>query len=176
MTLPTIFDEMARTRDQIFEPFQAQFNKVFDEFFGPRSKSTIKSLVRTSYPKLDAVVAEGQYRVDIAVPGVNPDDLKVEIRPVTESIKTEEGVTQRDTGYRVLRISGRMDHRFQTPQESAFQVRELKRSFFEREELLPKGLEGDPEAKYEHGMLSLIWQLPEKENEPEARQIEIRRA
>jgi HSP20 family molecular chaperone IbpA len=64
--------------------------------FGPkRLPSLLNSLKHSNYPRLDIIVMNGSYRIEAAVPGVEPNDIKVEILPGNGS-------------ERLLKISGRM--------------------------------------------------------------------
>ncbi len=158
-------------REDAFHPIRERFDKLFDQMFGPDSLHAVRSNSRSGYPKLDIVETHDQYRIEVAVPGVNPDDLKVEVVPVVET----QGNFGIDTQYRVLRISGKMDYQFQTPEDAKFQYRELRRGQFTREVLLPEWMAEDPVATHEHGILKLEWSKPEKAKIPEPKQIPIRK-
>lgn len=160
-------------REDLFFPLQQQFDKVFDELFGPkRLPSFLNSLkVRSGYPKLDILVTDGCFRIEAAVPGVDPDDLKIEI--VEESGETSTfGVDS--PSHRLLRLTGRMSHDYQYSNDTDYCFRELTRAKFQRVIRLPDEVKGDPEAVIKNGMLTLTWKL-EKPLKPEVRQISLKK-
>jgi HSP20 family molecular chaperone IbpA len=131
--------------------------------FGPkRLPSLLNSLKHSNYPKLDILVTDGRYRIEVAVPGVVPDDLKVEILPESN-------------GERVLRICGKMSHDYQYSKETEYHFRELTRAKFQRVITLPDYVKGDPDATVQNGMLTLTWQLEQPLANPEVKQIPIKK-
>lgn len=150
-------------------PFQQRFDKLFDQFFGPEGLHSVRSMSRTGYPKLDAYVADGEFRIEASVPGVKHEDLKVEIIPCKE----EDYPLQANVASRkLLKITGQMDYCYQCSPEAVFQLKELRRSHFERQLLLPETIEGDPEAVLDNGILRLVWKLPQ-EKKQEAKLIPV---
>lgn len=115
----------------------------------------------SSYPKLDILKTDGKYKIEVAVPGVQPNDLKVEILPD-------------NNGERMVRISGKMAHDYQHSKETEFHFRELCRTKFQRVILLPNEVQGDPEAVIQNGMLTLTWQILLKSNVTDVKQIPIK--
>lgn len=148
-------------REDMFFPLQAEFDKLFDEFFGSKRFPSIMNGVKTrsGYPKLDVLIVDGQYRIEAAVPGVDPNDLKVEIIP--------------QDGVRCVRISGRISHDYQYSNETDYHHRELTRSRFQRVLALPSDISGDPAAVIKNGMLTLTWTLPKKETDEQSRVIPL---
>lgn len=136
------------SRDDIFRPIEERFNRLFDTFFGSESQNAVRSLSKSGYPKVDVLTKDGQFRVEAALPGVRLDQLRVEILPWSD-----QSLSQR----KVLKISGKMDYEYQYPENTAYQIKELSRSRFERTILLPSNLEGDPMALLENGILRLTW-------------------
>lgn len=156
-------------RDAFFVPIEDHFNRLFDQFFGPESLHAVRSRGRSGYPKLDVMETDKEYVIEFAVPGVNPDDLKVEILPL-ESEGNTFGV---DSGRKVLKLSGKMDYEYQYPEGTTFHYKELRRSQFSREVILPEYVIDDPTATYESGILKLVWPMPEEVKKPEPKQIPI---
>ena len=152
------------SREDFLFPLQKEFDKLFDTMFGPkRLPSFLNSIkVHSGYPKLDVLVTDGRFRIEAAVPGVIPEDLKVEILPG-------------DRGERVLRISGKMAHDYQYSNNTEYQYRELTRVKFQRVISLPDGVKGDPEAVVQNGMLTLTWQLEELQSKTGVREIPIQK-
>jgi len=155
------------SRQDLFFPFEQTFNKIFDEFFSDGALSTIKG--KAGYPRLDVLTSNGKWVVEVALPGVNPDDVTVEILP------QHEGVGVDKPAKRLLKISGRMSEEHQyADDEAKYHVKELRRSSFERSMVLPDYVEGEPEATMKNGILSLTWKVPELKV-PERKTIAIKR-
>jgi HSP20 family molecular chaperone IbpA len=149
-------------REDVFFPLQQEFDKLFDELFGPKRLPAFLNGVksRSGYPKLDILVTDGRYRIEVAVPGVDPDNLKVEVVP--------------ESNHRMLRLVGRMSHDYQYSNDTDYLYRELTRAKFQRVIRLPDEVKGDPEAVFRNGMLTLTWKL-EKPLEAEAKLIPIKK-
>ena len=155
---------LLQLRDEAFFPVHEEFNKLFDRFFGSDSLHSVRSRGRSGYPKLDVIETDKEYVVEAEVPGVDPDYLTVEIMPVEA-----EGYE----GRKILRLSGKKDYDYQYPEGTTWHVKEVRRSKFTRELLLPEYIEADPEATYERGILKLTWSKPEEAKKPEPKQIPI---
>ena len=136
-------------RDDFFFPMQEAFDTFFDDFFAPKSLDSVKS--KSGYPKMEAGIEENNWVVRVAVPGVQEDDLLVQ---VDESGKRK-----------ILRVQGQMAEEYQSPEGSQLIVRELRKGHFVREVTIPDGLTGDPEAVLKDGVLTLKWEKP-LENKP----------
>jgi HSP20 family molecular chaperone IbpA len=149
-------------REDVFFPLQQEFDKLFDELFGPKRLPAFLNSVksRSGYPKLDILVTDGKFRVEAAVPGVDPDNLKIEIIP--------------DGNHRMLRLVGRMSHDYQYANNTDYLFRELTRAKFQRVILLPDEVKGDPEAVIKNGLLTLTWTL-EKPLETEVKLIPVKK-
>jgi HSP20 family molecular chaperone IbpA len=150
------------TREEFMFPLQKELDKLFDTMFDPKRLPALLNNVKTNsgYPRLDILLSDGRYRVEAAVPGVRPDDLRVEILPG-------------DHGERVLRISGKMSHDYLYSNDTIYKHRELTRAKFQRYVALPNEVSGDPEAVIQDGMLTLTWHLEKPEPSAEVRQIPI---
>lgn len=154
-------------REDLFWPFRERFDKFFDNFFGSDSLNTIRSLSRSGYPKLDVLVTkDGKFRIEMATPGVKLDQLLVQIVPYHGTDISP------DSKRNVLKVSGQMDYDFQYSEDTTFQLKELRRSRFERSLLLPDNIVGDPEAVLENGILRLTWSAVE-EQKPQTKTIEV---
>jgi HSP20 family molecular chaperone IbpA len=130
------------------------FDKFFNEFFkGSRLLDSIKST--SGYPKMDIYVDGDEWVIQMAIPGVSPNEIKVEI--------------SKDN---VLTISGEVSEEYQSSKDAVHYFSELKKSSFMRQLKLPKWVDGDPKAKTKDGMLTLRWKLP-KEEEKSSRVIDI---
>lgn len=153
---------MKPNRDDLFYPFQQLFDKFYDEFWSDNTLGSLKS--RVGYPKWDIYTDEKNWVVEVVLPGMDSEDVKVEILPAPESSAYD----------RLLKISGRMSESHQTGDSVHYLTREVRRSHFERCVYLPNSVQGDPEATMSNGILRLSWKLPE-EQQPEARLIPIQK-
>lgn len=143
--------------DELFHPFEQHFSKVFSDFGSSFGDISTKS----GYPKMDIVTADGHLIVKAALPGVDPDNIKVEVTPDN-----------------MLQISGKMEEEYRSPDGSEYHVRELKMSSFTRTVSLPEwaNKDKDPDAVMKDGMLVLKWKMPEPAEAKETpRQITVRR-
>ena len=141
-------------REDLFFPIEEQFNKIFDSLFDGPSLNGIKS--KTGFPRIDVHSEQNNWQIDVALPGVNPKDIEVEIVPMSN--------------FRTLKISGKMES---TEENKTYHVKELRRSQFERTITLPDYVKGDPEAVMKNGLLSLGWKI-EKEKPPEKKLLKIK--
>lgn len=152
MSLLKKFDELVPFRKDLFFPLEQEFNKLFNDLFNKDTLNTIKG--SSGYPKLDVYADNGKFFVKVAVPGVNPDDLKVEISPEN-----------------ILSISGKHESSIEN---ANLYITELRRSEFKRELKLPDWVETDPVAEVKNGILTLSWDLPEIPQK-NTRSIEIKK-
>ena len=155
-------------RDAFFAPVREEFDRLFDRFFGSESLHSVRSRGRSGYPKLDVIETDKEYVVEVEVPGVNPDNLKVEIAPYVIS-GNDAPIKDR----KVRKLSGKKDYDYQYPEGTTWHMKELRRSQFVRQLLLPEHIQDDPEATYERGVLRLSWEKPEEEAKVEPKQIPI---
>ena len=121
------------------------FNSLVDRFFN-------ESLNRTggsSYafvPKVDITENENAYEIQVAVPGVNKDDFKIDLND------------------NVLTISGERKFK-QEKKESNFHSIETQYGTFSRSFSLPENVDASKiAAKYEGGMLELTVPKDEKKS------------
>jgi HSP20 family protein len=150
------FGNFLDIRDEFLSPIEQYANKFFDDFFNSGLNGTKAT---AGMPKMDVVCDNTNWMIIASVPGVEPDDVKVEI-----------------TKDRRVRISGKMSEDYSSPEGSKYYIKELRRSQFVREIGIPEGLEGDPEAEIKNGMLKLKWKLPEKPKEVNtSRVIEVKK-
>src|SRR5688572_4000802 len=133
------------------ESLQSDMNRLFDGFFGPRSNG---SGVRRWLPAMDLVEAENHLVLRADLPGVNEDDVAIEIRDGVLTISGErraEHEDKREGYHRVERAFGR----------------------FSRSLTLPKGVDADAvTANFERGVLEVRVPKPE---ERKPKRVEISR-
>ena len=150
---------IAPSREELFQPFESYFNSLFDNFFHSDGLMSIKS--RVGYPKLDVLTENGHWVVEVALPGVRPEEVTVEIMPAKDHGNPS-----------ILKISGRMaeDHQYE---KATYHVKELRRSSFERSLVLPQYVKGEPDASMRNGILRLSWEVPDLKV-PEKKTVKIR--
>ncbi|GAG18624.1 unnamed protein product, partial [marine sediment metagenome] len=153
-------------RDAFFAPVREEFDRLFDQFFGPDSLHSVRSRGRSGYPKLDVIETDKEYVVEVEVPGVDPDQLQVEIVPWDGELGLDR---------KVLKLRGKKDYDFQYPEGTTWHMKEMRRAQFTRELLLPEYVDSDsgPDATYEKGILKLVFEKPEESEKAEPRTIPI---
>lgn len=134
-------------RQSIVNYHEQMINKFFDDFWGNR-KNFIHS--NTSYPKTDIFEDDNYFCLDFAVPGVEEDDLDIEIVKETK----------------LLTIKG--SSRVSREKNYFYHLKELKLSDFTRTIQLPENIEIEPEvSSLENGVLKLAFKkIIFKEEEP----------
>lgn len=134
MFLVPVTSALSRQNRDALSSFDRFFEDAFDRFFG--QSSTASSELRT--PAIDVAENEKQYTVQLEVPGVNKEDVKVSIdgRRVTVSAQTSK-TEERKEGDRVI-------------------YRERSASSFARSFTLPVEVDqSESSAKLENGVLAL---------------------
>ena len=150
-----IMRRMSDLHDQLMFPFEQEFDRFFREFWG--SPGTLDKLASaTGYPKMD-VISEGEnFIIRAAVPGVSPDNIKVEILDGSVS------------------LSGEMEQEYKSD-KGAFYTRELHKSRFSRSIRLPEEVDQtkDPSASFKDGILTLKWARRKSPATPQPKIIPI---
>lgn len=149
-------EEVGRDLAPLRDDFLFPFEKMFDDFFSKFSlnKGLMKST--SSYPKMDILKEDGKLLIKAAVPGVKPEDLKVEI--------DKDGV---------LKLSGKCSEEHKS-QNGSYYSKELRMSQFSRTVVLPESLKDkDPVANVNNGMLTLSWDYNEENSSPKVRTIAV---
>lgn len=143
-------------------PMQKMFDSFFDNFFDSffDSKNQFKkdfNLKSCDYPKIDIFSENDKMLLKAAIPGVDPNDVKIEI--------TQDGL---------LKISGKSSQENRSESSNYFS-KELRMSQFSRTVQLPKYLTNkDPTAEVKNGMLTLTWDIPKPEEKETVRLIEVK--
>jgi HSP20 family protein len=125
------------TRELAF--LQGDVNRVFERFFGPQGGG---SQTQAFAPALDIVELADRFELHMDLPGVEDDDVELEIED------------------RVLRVSG---ERRDTRESTDDGYRRIERSFgrFERVLTLPRGVDADAvEARFDRGVLAITVPKP----------------
>lgn len=147
------YDQLPYLREDFFFPIEQTFNKFFDDFFG-KPNDGFKS--NFGYPKMDVVKESDDLVIKLAIPGVVPSDVKVEVHD------------------KVLKVSGKMAEEYHSSPCATYYVKELKKSSFVRQVTLPTWINGDPEAVMKDGILKLSWPLPKKAEKQRSKLIPIK--
>jgi HSP20 family protein len=143
-------ESMLARRNDLFEPFmelQREVDRLFSEFMRP-FRTDVEFL-----PKVDAYETEDKVVLELEIPGVKKDELKIAV---------EDGI---------LRISG---EKKAERDEKGRNYRIVERSFgkFERAFLLPDYVDiQNIKAKYNDGVLTI--ELPKKKEEKPALEIKV---
>ncbi len=141
---------MLARRDYFFEPFmelQKEVDRLFNEFMKPLKTDF------EFYPRVDAYETEDKVVLELEIPGVKKDELKVTVEDGVLKISGEKK-TERDEKGRNYRI--------------------VERSFgkFERAFIIPDYVDvNNILAKYNDGVLTL--EMPKKKEEKPALEIKI---
>lgn len=138
-----------------FEEFSHDMERVFDSLLGRTVGTILRPATEPRFsPSLDVIEQEDAFLVSVDLPGINPEQVKVEMHEGKLSISgNRESVTQSGEGktyHRVERISGE----------------------FKRVIAVPSDVDVENiDASYEHGVLTVA--LP-KTVKPQPKQIQIR--
>ena len=134
------------------------WNKWFNDFVNdPFWGGTHKPAHRNANtPAVNIVELENEYRVDVAAPGLEKEDFKVELENRVLSVSAEKKEEEEEKTEKF----NRKEFNYQT----------FKRSF-----KLPNTVEGDKiRAEYKSGILSVFLPKKEEAKEKPAREIEIK--
>jgi HSP20 family protein len=93
-----------------------QISRLFDEAFGDTGNETLP----TWYPAADIYETKDDYVFKLEVPGLNKDDINVELKDHTLSIKgekKEEKEVKKDDYHRIESYSGTFSRSFVLPKD-----------------------------------------------------------
>jgi HSP20 family molecular chaperone IbpA len=141
-------------RDDFFRPFEQLFDDIFNQLDTRNWKSSLKA--SPGYPRMDVMTRDGKFVVELAIPGINPEDVHVEVEPAGAEASQAKNYGIDPEQFDVLHIYGKMEA---AHEDAQFHVRELSRRAFKRSMALPKNLKGDPEAVFKNGLLTLSWEV-----------------
>lgn len=130
--------------DSTQDTINSHWQKLIREFLSPPSINKLESKIKnnTGFPKIDSYFTENTYNIEVALPGVEFEDIDVEVFDQGDS--------------KFISISGNLK---QIEGNLKFQWRELKRGNFSRNEILPDNIQGDVVAVFNNGLLKLTWNL-----------------
>jgi HSP20 family protein len=114
--------EMALVRwDPVREldSFQSDMNRLFDGFFGRREGTAGSGYARRWIPAMDLVETEDELVLRADLPGLDRDDIEIEVKDNVLTVSGERRAEHEDKGegfYRVERASGRFSRSLDLPQ------------------------------------------------------------
>ena len=136
------------------EEFTTDMERMFDSLLGRTVGSVLRNTNRETFqPHLDIVETNTDYVVSVDLPGVKPEDVKVEMEDGRLTISGKRETVTEDKAKNVHRV-------------------ERTRGSFHRAVSLPREVDVEKiDAKYEQGVLHVT--LP-KSAEKQPRKIEVR--
>ncbi len=148
ITVPSLIN-----RDEFFTPFSYALDNYFDEAF-PSLGARFFS--KGSYPKVDVSENDTSLEIVAEIPGLNKDQVKVELH---------DGV---------LSISGEKKEEVENKKKNYIH-KELKHSSFYRSFVVGENVnETNVDAKFENGVLTINLPKTTPTPKPEPKKIEIR--
>lgn len=156
-TFPSLFANFIE--DELFTPHDVLMDRVFNKIFPDASKDLGGPLFESkAYPRVDIRETDSQYILEAEIPGLSKDQVRVEIKEDTLTIRGEK--------------------REEEKKEGKYNVREIKRSSFIRSFSLPPEVvdKNSVKAKFQDGLLEVkvnkIKQIPPVKPEIKTIQIE----
>lgn len=135
--VPSVFTDFFD--DDFFAPHDVLMDKVFGKLFPNTTNELGTSLFESrAYPKVDIRETDKEFILEAEVPGLNKEQVKVEVKDDTLIIRGEK--------------------RDDVKKEGKYNVREIKRSSFVRSFALPPEIvdKDSVKAKFVNGILELI--------------------
>ena len=90
-----------------------QISRLFDEAYGDTDNETLP----TWYPAADIYETKDDYVFKLEVPGLNKDDINIELKDNTLSIKGEKKEVKKDDYHRIESYSGTFSRSFVLPRD-----------------------------------------------------------
>ena len=158
-TFPAIFNDLDRMKTEFITPFDALFNKVFNDTFPTATKELgPKFFEQGSYPKVNVEDHPDKVVIEAAVPGLTKSDVDIEILKDTLTLSGGKQMASEQDGVTYTR-------------------RELKKSAFQRSFTLGDNLvKDDISAKFSNGLLriSLPKVEPQRVEEEVPKKVKIK--
>jgi HSP20 family protein len=128
----------------------ATFSSLIDKYF---NESLVKSGGSSFVPKVDVIENDNQYEIHVAVPGVNKDDLKIDLHDNYLTISGERKISEEK-------------------KEKNFRSIETQYGSFTRSFSLPENVAVEKiDAKYNNGILELT--IPKDEKKQLKKSIKV---
>lgn len=158
---PTRREAARSLLDNTFDSF---FDSFFKDFWATMATNANNHKKIAHYPKIDALVKDQQFIMQISVPGMSKEDVSIEI-----------------TKDNTIRIAGRSLN--ESSENCEYFLKELFKTTFIRELSLPpivtqstkfKAGEIAPTAEMKNGILTLAWEIETKPPPRTTTKIEIK--
>lgn len=127
----------------IFDSFDNFFKDVLDG--ATSKKSSFFNNQSQTYPKADLFIKDGRFYIELALAGMSEKDIDI------------EQFTEGNADY--IKITGTLAKH----ENAEYLVRGLTRTSFSKVINIPEGVVGNPVASMINGLLSIYWELPQKE-------------
>lgn len=173
--------DLATLRDDLFFPFQQAFDEVVDSFWSNGTLDSIKA--KNGYPRMEVAVEGDEWVIRAAVPGVKLKDLLVEViddsrgklaNPHVPMGKITFSATNEERF--ILKVQGKMAEEYESPKDARYYCRELRKTAFTREILIPSNCEDkqSPKATLQDGILTLKWKITQgNQSNPNVTKVDI---
>lgn len=145
---------LTRTRNRNLNSLQNEIDRVFDRFFPSRDTEEDTSSSRQAVwrPRMDLAETEEAYRIDLDMPGMTKDDLKISYQDNQLVVSGERESDRKEENEEFVRVERSFGH--------------FRRSF-----TLPRTVDEDNiSATYDNGVLTIT--VPKTDTE-KTRQIDI---
>lgn len=138
---------LAPRRVDLFGQLSKEIDSAINEVFG--TPFFVNGLKHKGYPLMDAIRLDNKLMLQYTVPGVDKEDLLVEI--------------SNENSDRLLIVSGSLNNRY-CHESSDYQIRELSSQQFRRVIRLPEDVaDNEPKLSLKDGILSLEFELKTKD-------------
>ncbi len=141
----TVMDKEVERELERFDPFREfrlrPFGGLFEDFFAPLRADAL-TVPAAWMPRADVRETEKEYLIDLSLPGIRKEDVKVEVKDDVLTVSGERKSEKEEKGKNWLR-------------------RESSYGSFLRSFALPEGLHSeDIKANYKDGVLTLSMRKP----------------
>ncbi|MEL6988864.1 MAG: Hsp20/alpha crystallin family protein [Bacteroidota bacterium] len=138
-----------------YDPFLLRKRNLFDDFFTRGISQTIGNDNILSLPAVNVIEKADKFELELAIPGLNKEDVKVNLDKDQIQIKAETKTEEVEEGVKFTR-------------------REFNYSHFSRNFILPKSVDKNRiDANYENGILKVTLNKREEEKDNGVKTIDI---
>jgi HSP20 family protein len=135
-------------------PFYS-FSNLFDNFFEREFPNALRSRASSTVPAVNVIENKDSFQLEVAAPGMNKNDFKLQINNNVLSITVEKEVEKEEN-------------------DTNYTRKEFSYSSFERSFTLPDSANSDNiNAAYENGVLKISIPKKEEAKEKPVREISI---
>jgi len=142
----------------MLDEVRREFDRVFDRMLGswndPLPVPRLGVAPVAWFPAMDVQETDNEFRLSVEIPGLDPDDVRVDVTDDTLTISGEKRVERDETN-------------------GAYRLVERRTGRFERRLTLPNAVDTEHvAAEYENGVLTVT--VPKRADATKARRIEIK--